>query len=69
MMLLNPQPGTRVRIWYRARLREWMPYHNSVGFVLISGRGKPRNHLVQLDDGTMVVVPCGHLVVDNDGSL
>jgi hypothetical protein len=36
--------------------------HGASGTVTIVSRGKPRNHLVRLDDGRLVVVPCGNLI-------
>ncbi len=62
-MVSNPKSGTRVRINYRKKLREVMPFHGRTGTVEIPGRGKPRNHGVRLDQcNTMVVVPAGNLV-------
>jgi hypothetical protein len=58
-MLLNPRLGQQVQVWYRAELR-WMPYHGRIGTVVAAGRGKPRNHLLEID-GQRVVVPCGNV--------
>ena len=60
-MICYPKPGQRVRIRYRAGVREHMPLHDRVGVVVIVGRGKPRNHGVQVD-GCLYVVPCGNLI-------
>lgn len=60
-MLLSPRVGEMVRVWYRRSLRGLMLYHGRVGRVLVSGRGKPRNHLVRIG-GEGVVVPCGNLI-------
>lgn len=60
-MLLNPKVGSRARIWYGKASRYFMPYHGMVCTVLKSGRGSPRNHLVELRDGRRVIVPCGNL--------
>jgi hypothetical protein len=38
-----------------------MPHQGSRGTVVIAGKGKPRNHLIQLADGQRVVVPAGNL--------
>lgn len=62
-MLRSPRPGSVARIWYRAEVREAMPYHARVGTVLVAGKRRPRNHLVQLADGTQVAVPEGNLVL------
>lgn len=68
-MLSAPRVGQAVELRYRPGLRPLAPYHGCRGRVVISGRGKPRNHLVALEDGstelaevgTEVVVPAGHL--------
>jgi len=59
-MVASPKPGQRVKIWYRKENR-YLRYHASIGTVLISGRGKPRNHLIGIGSGHKVVVPCGNL--------
>ena len=55
-MMLSPRRGQLVQIWYKDRS---MPYHGAIGMVRISGRGKPRNHLVLCD--MPIVVPCGNV--------
>lgn len=63
-MLTCPRVGQRVVLHYNQRLARSgaVPHHGKVGTVAIrSTRGKPRNHLVRLDDGGLVVVPCGNL--------
>ena len=60
-MMANPRPGQRCRLHYVKAKRTHFAYHGRVGVVEIVGRGKPRNHLIRLDDGPLVVVPCGHL--------
>jgi hypothetical protein len=37
-----------------------MPHHGKTGTVLTAGKGKPRNHLIDIR-GTRVAVPCGNL--------
>lgn len=59
-MLVHPRIGTDVVVWYRAGMREHMPFHARMGKVVIRGKGKPRNHGVEID-GQMIVVPCGNL--------
>lgn len=59
-MLSNPRIGQRVVLHYRASVRPITP-HGQQGTILVRGRGKPRNHLVLLDDGRKVVVPCGNI--------
>lgn len=61
-MIANPKPGRRVELRYAARVRPFAPLHGRTGVVVIASRGKPRNHLVQLDGGPLVVVPCGNLM-------
>lgn len=60
-MLVNPKPGQRVRLVYAAAKRAFHGLHGERGAVEVAGRGKPRNHLVKLDSGRRVVVPCGNL--------
>lgn len=60
-MILNPRPGSIVQIWYRPGLRDWMPYHGRHARVIVASRGRPRNHLVRLRGGILVVVPCGNI--------
>jgi len=60
-MISSPRPGQRVRVHYAAAYAPWMPWYGRDAIVVISGRGRPRNHLVSID-GRMVVVPCGNLV-------
>lgn len=60
-MLSHPKPGQRVRLRYARKYAHLFPFHGKVGVVEIVGRGKPRNHGVELD-GVIVVVPAGNLV-------
>ena len=60
LMLSNPRPGLEVRLHYRASLRPFAPWHGRRGIVRIAGKGKPRNHVIEID-GRLIVVPCGHL--------
>lgn len=60
-MLSSPRPGTRVVIHYAAARAAGMPLHGRTGVVVAPGRGRPRNHLVRLDGGPLVVVPAGNL--------
>ena len=59
-MLANPRPGQRVRVWYGKRYAHTMPLHDRAGRVVIASKGKPRNHLVIVDD-RLFVIPCGNL--------
>ncbi len=59
-MISSPKVGQRVQVWYRKERAPHMPWHGRIGIVEISSRGKPRNHLINID-GTTVVVPCGNL--------
>ena len=60
-MLVNPQKGQPVELRYREKLRALFEHHGKRGVVEIAGRGKPRNHLIRLESGERIVVPCGHL--------
>ena len=59
-MLANPCVGQEVRIHYAARWRRVCPLHGQVGRVLVRGRGKPRNHGVEVA-GRVYTIPCGNL--------
>ncbi len=59
-MLTNPRVGSAVQIWYREALRGFMPLHGVTGIVIVPGRGRPRNHLVRIDEA-LIIVPCGNL--------
>jgi hypothetical protein len=61
-VITNPRRGQRVRLHYAKRSWGWAVFQGRTGTVSVPGRGKPRNHLVRLDDGPDVVVPCGNLV-------
>ena len=59
-----PKVGQQVVLHYNRRLVAYgaAPHHGKVVAVVArKTRGRPRNHLVQLDDGQLVVVPCGQL--------
>lgn len=36
------------------------PLYGKEGIILVRARGKPKNELVKLDDGTLVVAPYGN---------
>jgi len=59
-MLTNPKIDQLAQVWYRASVRDKMPYHGRVGRVMVVGKGRPRNHGVLLD-GQIISVPCGNL--------
>jgi len=60
-MVVNPKIGSVVQVWYRAGVRDSMPFHGKIGVVFIASKnGKPRNHAI-LIDGELVCVPCGNL--------
>ena len=66
-MIANPKPGRRVILAYRPSLRGPTGLHGAVGRVAVAGRGPgPRNHLIRLADGRLVVVPCGHLMAPKE---
>jgi len=58
-MLTNPPIGYTAQVWYRKDMR-WMPYHGKIGKITIVGKGRPRNHGIEID-GKTIVVPCGNL--------
>lgn len=64
-MLTNPRPGMIAQIWYRKRpyygWEKVSPGHGHLCFILYSGKGKPRNHLVELLNGYKMIVPAGNL--------
>jgi hypothetical protein len=62
-MLSSPKVGSRVRIRYNAKVRKIMPLHDAVGVITLSGRGRPRNHEVEVA-GVRYCVPCGNLFSD-----
>lgn len=65
-MLSNPKVGQRVQVWYGRRSRALMPLHGRTGTLIISSRGRPRNHGV-LIDGSLYVVPAGNLRIKSQG--
>ena len=69
LMILNPEPGDRVQVWYAARSRRQMPLHGKVGEVVISCTGSPRNHGVLVDGEPILrAIPCGNLREPRDES-
>lgn len=61
-MIVRPRINEIVRIWYRASKRSVAPHHGEIAVVKAVGKGPgPRNHLVELEDYTQVVVPCGNI--------
>ena len=64
-MLTCPRIGQPVRLHYARRLVDAgaAPHHGKIGAVVIrKTKGKPRNHLIRLADGLLLIVPCGNLV-------
>jgi hypothetical protein len=59
-MLRNPRKDQAVLVWYRESLRVICRCHGKTGRVLAPGRGKPRNHLVEVDHEP-VFIPAGNL--------
>lgn len=69
-MIRSPKIGMLVRLWYRKSITWLMPHHGRRGVVVAVGNGKgPRNAGVQLNDGTLVVVPRGNLQAIDDRQL
>jgi len=56
-MYANPKVGANVTLRYKNKQHK---LHGKLGQVVISGRGKPRNHGVKVDN-TTYVIPCGQL--------
>jgi hypothetical protein len=64
-MLTCPRIGQRVRLHYNRRLASSgaAPHAGQPGVVVArKTRGRPRNHLVRLDCGRLLIVPAGNLV-------
>jgi len=59
-MISYPKINQYVMVWYRQSNRH-LPYHGQTGRVVLAGRGRPRNHLLKMQTGEMVSVPCGNL--------
>jgi hypothetical protein len=59
-MISCPKVTQVVQVWYAAKWRAFMPLHGRVGRVVVSSRGRPRNHGVEID-GTVWIVPAGNL--------
>jgi len=63
-MLTCPKIGQQVVLHYARKSVESgaTPHHGKVGTVVAKKtKGKPRNHLIALSDGLLVVVPCGNI--------
>jgi hypothetical protein len=63
-MLTCPRIGQQVVLHYARRAVDagCTPHHGRVGVVVgRKTKGRPRNHLVQVDDGTVLVVPAGNI--------
>lgn len=59
--MANPKPFSLARIHYRKDIAPLMPHHGKTGRIVVVSKGRPRNHGVELQDGTIVCVPCGNL--------
>jgi len=61
IVLTNPRLGQVVLVRYNPRAKLIMGHlHDKLGTVIQRSRGKPRNHLVDVD-GRLYVIPCGNL--------
>lgn len=58
-MISNPAKGRIYQVWYR-KSNSHLPYHGRDGECVIRGTGRPKNHLLRIDD-RLVIVPCGNL--------
>jgi len=65
-MISCPKVNQVVQVWYRKELRDLMPLHGKVGRVVVTSRGRPRNHGVEIDN-VMWIVPAGNLREPRDG--
>lgn len=66
-MLAHPLKDARVIIRYAKEMAHLFQWHGCAGKVVISAKGPgPLNHLIQLDQGPLVIVPCGNLVKEQD---
>lgn len=63
-MIVNPHYNQRVTIRYAKSYAATMPLHGLSGRVVVVGKGKPRNHGVEID-GKVYAVPCGNLIKVN----
>jgi len=64
-MLMNATRGQLVRVHYRAAVADGMPLHGQVGRIVAGGRGRPRNHCVEIN-GRLHIVPAGNLMVERE---
>ena len=64
-MLSNPKPNDRVEIRYAKHKRSIAKLHGKRGVVVIAGRGRPRNHGVEVD-GVLYVIPAGQLFKERE---
>jgi len=60
-MIANPRLGQSVRIHYAKRYGDYMPLQDLIGTVVVIGRGRPRNHGVEVA-GRIYCIPCGNLI-------
>lgn len=63
-MICHPKPGTRVRLRYRKQLvtAGMAPHHDQTGRVVLPAKRRPLNHVVEMESGELVNVPCGYLM-------
>ena len=62
-MLVNPSLSQLVEIRYNPKMRGGAfgaTLHGQIGRIVIVGKGKPRNHGVEVN-GVLHVIPCGNL--------
>lgn len=59
-MLVNPAVNQRVVIRYAKSYSSTMPLHGLTGTVVVVGKGRPRNHGVNVG-GKIYAIPCGNL--------
>lgn len=62
-MLVNPCINQAVEIRYNPKIRHselGSTLHGKIGRVVVIGRGKPRNHGIDIE-GVMYVIPCGNI--------
>ncbi len=59
-MLINPKINQLVQLKYSKKKWPKALLQGKIGKIVIVGRGKPRNHAIEID-GIVYVVPCGNM--------
>ena len=59
-MISNPRINQLVQIKYSQKKWPNALLQGMIGKVIIAGKGKPRNHAIEID-GVIYIVPCGNI--------